>query len=141
MPAPNVAEGKQEPSYSRPLPDSSVKELFERQFLAKTWNVDTSVSSSAKRRALVIAVSYGLRSPPGELGGTYTDAYRIINLLVGNFGYPEKEICVLADPIGKDGEKNKTHWPSQENIVSSQHSKGFHWNNTTIFEGASVKMA
>jgi len=119
--APTVVEANKEPSYLRPVPASASgsqsRDLFEGRFLARGWNVDTSVvPSAAKRRALVIAISYGLRSPPAKLEGTYTDAYKIINLLVKKFKYPENEICVLADPIGKHGEKNRSHWPSQENI-------------------------
>ncbi|KAG9075218.1 hypothetical protein FRC06_010220, partial [Ceratobasidium sp. 370] len=87
----DAVQGKPEPDYSRqhpatsggvPLNSPSFSSQFVDRFMKKDWNVDTArVIAHAKRRALVIAISYGHRSPPIALPGTYGDAYRIINLL------------------------------------------------------------
>ncbi|KAG8719861.1 hypothetical protein FRC09_010506 [Ceratobasidium sp. 395] len=127
-----------EPDYSKsrvlPLsPESALKKIqFEERFKAGDWNADINSSLGADRRALVVSISYGSRSPPSPLQGTYTDAQIIIDLLVQKFDYLESEIHVLADVlvIGDDHKRDESRLPSQKNIENA-----LNWLNRGSKEG------
>ncbi|QRV75612.1 ICE-like protease (caspase) p20 domain protein [Ceratobasidium sp. AG-Ba] len=124
----NVQATVPDPNYRPPessqrtlLTDSEEESIFKTLFWTGCWDADINSISQPmcgpKRRALVIAVSYGVRSPPSPLTGTFLDAYKIIRLLVSKFGYLNEDICVLADVEDEVGRQNPRRSPDQRNIA------------------------
>ncbi|KAB5590653.1 Metacaspase-1 [Ceratobasidium theobromae] len=104
--------------------NTKFRDDFVKYFREKRWRAaeNSGPQSSSKRRALVIAINYGIQSPIRRLWGTFVDAHKIINVL-GKFGYSSNDICVLADidMTVRDGTMggitaDMSRWPSKENI-------------------------
>ncbi|KAG8718248.1 Ca(2+)-dependent cysteine protease [Ceratobasidium sp. 395] len=106
--------------HTQPTAPADEQATFEEQFSAGRWSIDIHRAGTnamiPKRRALVIAASYKMRYPPSPLTGPYDDALKIINLLIGRFGYSESEICALADVPSRASRPDPAREPTQANI-------------------------
>ncbi|KAL1682855.1 caspase domain-containing protein [Schizophyllum commune] len=66
----------------------------------------------ARRRALLIGISYWQRPKKWRLGGTHSDVECFRNLLIDHFEYRENDITVMMDKEGVPEDL----WPTEENI-------------------------
>ncbi|KAG8796508.1 cytochrome c oxidase subunit 1 [Ceratobasidium sp. 428] len=100
------------------------RETFRKRFTQQEhWNnpgvqYDSTINLElAKKKALVVAIQY----PQGdlnELKGTFFDGFNIVNMLESQYGYHPSCIRVLADQVKKDNRKDRTRWPTKENIMA-----------------------